>query len=345
MANGPSCQLPLGRLQAWGPFRIDALGLLTLLGAEEVDAAIGSLVSSRYTEYLPLLAAFVVANNKFTEAKSGFTLYNLTTGIMTTDMAGWFQRWCTAQGFAKAGAKVRWTVTHEARFSSRRCCNRLAALIIGVMLNSFMVVFTTMQCDWWGLGNAVSVLFSVIVRAYLMEANRRGLDAAARLHARSGNEELFLVVLNDSRMISMTAPQGTVLNCFVKKPRPPRPRLYFSMRMIGWLAFATQVIAIGMSSLATQIITVVVISVSTVLTVFRIGCEEFMIGNALQATILTLPGPDSRKAAYIALGLNTQQLDALKAWNLVPLRNGTTDTESWWNDFEERTRTRNQLRH
>ncbi|KAH6972599.1 hypothetical protein EDB80DRAFT_360869 [Ilyonectria destructans] len=341
MANGPSCQLPLCWLRAWGPFHIDALGLLTLLGAEEVDAAIGSLVSSRYTEYLPLLAAFVIANNKFTESKPGFTLYNLTAGITTTDMAGWFQRWCTAQGFAKAGGSVRWTVAHEARFSGRQWCNRLTALFIGVMLNSFMIVFTALQCDWWGLGNAVSMVLSISVRAYLTEQNRRGLDAAARLHARSNNQELFLVVLNDSRMISMTAPQGIVLDCFVKKPRPLRPRLYFFARMIGWLAFATQVIAIGMSSFATQIITVVVMSVSTALTVFRKGCEEFMIGSALQASLTSQrPGSDSRKDAYIALGLDTHQLDALKAWNLVPLRNGTPTTERWWNDFEERPRTR-----
>jgi hypothetical protein len=193
MSNGPSCQkLPLCRLKAWSPFRIDALGLLTLLGAEEVDAAIVSLVSSRYTEYLPLLAAFVIANNSFTETKSGFTLYNLTAGITTTDMAGWFQRWCTAQQFAKAGGNVHWTVAHEARFSCRQWCNRLTALIIGVMFNAFMVAFTVLQSDWWGLGNASSMVFSVIVRAYLTEQNRQALDAAARLHAQSNQQELLL---------------------------------------------------------------------------------------------------------------------------------------------------------
>lgn len=45
-------------LRSWynvDPFKIDALGLVTLLGAPEVNRHIGKLVRSRYLEYLPLL--------------------------------------------------------------------------------------------------------------------------------------------------------------------------------------------------------------------------------------------------------------------------------------------------
>jgi hypothetical protein len=110
--------------------------------------------------------------------------------------------------------------------------------------------------------------------------------------------------------------------------------------MIGWLSFAIQVVAIGMSSLATQIITVIVICFSTMLAVFRQGCEEFMIGKALKADLRSqLPGSGSHscKDAYIALQLDAHQLEALKAWNLVPLRNGIAFAEAWRDDYERRT--------
>ena len=40
---------------SWRQFPLDALGLVTLIGAEEVNQAVGKLVSSRYTTILPLL--------------------------------------------------------------------------------------------------------------------------------------------------------------------------------------------------------------------------------------------------------------------------------------------------
>src|SRR5271156_582823 len=45
-------------LERWAPFRIDALGLVTLLGAERVDQVVGRLAHHRLTSCLPLLGAF-----------------------------------------------------------------------------------------------------------------------------------------------------------------------------------------------------------------------------------------------------------------------------------------------
>lgn len=55
--------------------RVDTLGLVTILEAEEVDRSIRRLISSAYLDFLPLLGAFVVARN---ERKPGFTLYNVS---------------------------------------------------------------------------------------------------------------------------------------------------------------------------------------------------------------------------------------------------------------------------
>lgn len=49
----PLAMLPWSHLKAWQPFRLDALGLVTLLGADEVNNAVGRLVKSRWLEYMP----------------------------------------------------------------------------------------------------------------------------------------------------------------------------------------------------------------------------------------------------------------------------------------------------
>ena len=84
--------MPMHYVMKWQPFRIDALGLVTMIGSEQVNTIVGRLVTSRYTEYLPLLGAFILAGNQFTDAISGFELYNLRARIKTTDLADWFQR-------------------------------------------------------------------------------------------------------------------------------------------------------------------------------------------------------------------------------------------------------------
>ncbi|KAF8246157.1 hypothetical protein K440DRAFT_685659 [Wilcoxina mikolae CBS 423.85] len=83
----------LGYLETWAPFRIDALGLVTMIGASEIDVAVVRLVRNRFTECLPLLGAYIFAGNNFTKPIPGFFLYNISDGIVATDMTGWFARW------------------------------------------------------------------------------------------------------------------------------------------------------------------------------------------------------------------------------------------------------------
>jgi hypothetical protein len=56
---------PLQTLSSWAPFHIDALGLVTPLGADEINVSVGHLAPSRWLEYMPLLAGFVVAGDGF----------------------------------------------------------------------------------------------------------------------------------------------------------------------------------------------------------------------------------------------------------------------------------------
>jgi hypothetical protein len=51
-----------------------------------MDESIGRLVSSPLLQLLPLLGAFVVVGNRFTERRPGYTLYAISGGIVTTEL-------------------------------------------------------------------------------------------------------------------------------------------------------------------------------------------------------------------------------------------------------------------
>lgn len=101
------------KVRSWKPVKIDALGLVTLLGAEEVSQAAGSLIKRRFTEYLPLLGAFMIAGDRFADEQVGFTLSSVTDGIQTTQFSGWFTRWLAAQNISNSTTVFRLSVGCE----------------------------------------------------------------------------------------------------------------------------------------------------------------------------------------------------------------------------------------
>ena len=179
-----ACRMPLHYVFEWTPFHVDALGIVTMIGAEQLNQLVGRLVTSRYSEYLPLLGAHVIANNSFTDACSGFALFNINAGIMTTDIAGWFSRWCLAQDFSRGCSSVTWIVEEnwspdmKAKRKRQSFSDNSLAILIGTVLNGFILAFTTLQGDWWGLANAVSIVTSIVVRWYVTMRNRDAIDNA-----------------------------------------------------------------------------------------------------------------------------------------------------------------------
>ena len=340
-----ACRMPMHYVWNWSPFHIDALGLVTLIGAEQVNAAVGRLVSSRYTEFLPLLGAYVIAGNSFTDAYSGFAIYNISAGIMTTDLAGWFTRWCLAQDFSRGCSSITWTVQEgpsgekqrERQVQSR--IDTSIALLVGVVANGFLLAFTILQGDWWGLANAVSMVVSIAVRWYLIKKNRDAIDAAVNNNYGPNSADRqpakCFITFNDGKQINMYAPQKLVKAVFIDKPAVNQRSWlapYFVMRMVGWIGFSAHVITIGMSGLATQIVTVFIIVVSTAMTVFKFGCKDNLIGSKLHAEIRR-PGPgesERRQDAFIDLGLTDAEEGDMKFWNQMPLENGTAFNNSWW---------------
>lgn len=297
-------RFPWPSLSDWAPFRIDALGLVTLLGSEEVNNSIGRLVPSRWLEYMPLLAAHVVACDLIKAKKPSFYLYKLSSGICTTDLSSWFARWAISQDFECGRSIVYWDIVDKPQSWW------LYHLISGVISACFLgplTVMTVLSNDWYGLTNALGMIVSVLVKAYVLYADRSAIDATMRTLRTSWSNEAIstgsskssgstnannispveelhghnphdcskiLLILPDSKAVTMFIPQQLVTAVFVNNPQPKSAWLYDLARWIGWLAFAVHIISLGMTSLASQIYTVTLLITSTILTVYCLGCDD-----------------------------------------------------------------------
>jgi hypothetical protein len=85
-------RVPISSLKTWSPFYLDALGLVTLLRAGQVNEAVGRLIQSPYVRHLPLAGAYTVACNAIVKPYPELALYNISDGIYATDLACWFCR-------------------------------------------------------------------------------------------------------------------------------------------------------------------------------------------------------------------------------------------------------------
>lgn len=64
-------------VKVWSPFKIDALGLITLLGAEAMRKSLSQLVYTPWEHFL-LLAGYIFVDNSVAEPVPGFILYNIS---------------------------------------------------------------------------------------------------------------------------------------------------------------------------------------------------------------------------------------------------------------------------
>ncbi|KAL4794684.1 hypothetical protein BDV19DRAFT_390050 [Aspergillus venezuelensis] len=158
-------------------FHIDALGLLTLLGADEMNRSVGRLMPTPYFHYLPLLGAFTVAGNRFVEKVPGFTLYNIDAGLTTTELAGWFSRWLRAQDFRTVRSKVTWRIVEVDNNSLPWRTYTVRALLVAVPVHGILIALAVLTGDWWGFTNVISMIISVAVRCSLVAQNQAGIDA------------------------------------------------------------------------------------------------------------------------------------------------------------------------
>ena len=318
-------------LKLWAPFKIDALGLVTLLGANELDLTIGSLFCNPITEFLPLLASYIIANNQITTSIPGTTVYNISDGIVASDIAGWLTRWLLCQDFTWNSSTLNITIRNK---GIRRRQTWVGSAVIGIVVMTLAIVVAVGTCDWFGLTNVFAMIISSIVRLLVVDQNRKAIDIAATqgLLLSSDIVKTFWILPN-GKAVTMYAPRGVIINCFLTSPRPPHQRLYIGARYLGWISFGVHVITLGMACLVNQMITVSILIISTIVTAWRLSADKFGVGSRLRFARRDHPDVgDSRSGAYIRLRLSYTEEQSMLGWNLLPQRSN----ESWWRRFRAR---------
>ena len=306
-----STKTTLRTLLAHGPFQLDALGIVTLLGATQVDRAVGALSHNRLTQHLPLMGAYVFASNQFTFPISpGITLHNITEGVVVTQFAGWFARWLLTQNTLPAGTNILLT-PHDSR-RANGWMSWCTSLLTGSLIHVSPMAVAIIIKDFWGLANIVALTLSVLVRMFLIRANRSGIDnlvQQANDRVSESYRELEYMTVDDqastrSRLTRtyrclLTFPNGSKAylqvpathykSCLTQTPPIARPVLYDAVRGVGWLAFGIHVLCISASSFFIQVCTVVSLVGATVLTSYGFGRDESLyhslFDNAMRGTI------------------------------------------------------------
>lgn len=292
----------------WQPFRIDALGLITLLGAEEINVWVGRLAQSKFVEYMPFLAGFIIAGDRFRGKNQSFHLYNITKGVDTYELAAWVTHWLQCQKLETTRSIVYWEAISKPRQKIRETV--LAAFIAAVLLG-FLLVMTILSGDWYGFVNALSLVIMVIGRAYMIQLNRQAIDRSILNLAPStlARSSKTIVVTPNSKVVTMFIPDELIVPVFVRNPEVTPRKGYECAQQVGWVAFAGHVVALGMSCLATQMYTVVLVIGSSILLCHGWGCDDAidlrqrrnsdgnklrraytcLIGSRLKATVFEWP--------------------------------------------------------
>jgi energy-converting hydrogenase Eha subunit A len=303
----------------WNPFRLDALGIVTLIGADEMNMALGRLSPSLVSEPFPLIGSYVVAGNKFMSPITGFHLFNITDGIVATDLSAWFTRRLLAHNLTYSTSTI--LISHSTQLGRPRPRRgqAIAWLIVCMLPCLLLAVFAVLMRDFWGVANALAMLISVLVRKIAVMENCAALDRNAE-KARATSEEMVKAFLTLPNGLSATliTSRGIIINCLLTEPRPLRPKLYSWICGIGWIGFATHVVSLGMAALVNQIISVTLLIAGTILVAKGVGEDDSEIGSSLIMRQIDSIQGDFRAVAYARLGLSPTEEESMLAWNLFP---------------------------
>ncbi|KAK7942554.1 uncharacterized protein PG986_011667 [Apiospora aurea] len=316
----------LATISEWAPFQLDALGLVTIFGAKEMNMSIGNLVQSWATEWVPVLGSYAVANNELTEPGQGFILYNITDGIMATDVAAWFTRWLMSYQLNYTSTTIRLRTSGRPMSTTHRTC----AFLIGACVMLLSLCFSILTADPWGIANSAIMAFQVLVRQGMVGQLRGSVDRAVEaIQDNPGPGVKVFLTLPNGKAVTILGLRQMVVNCILSEARPVQPRYYFMLRVTGWALFGGHAITLGMSNLFNQMITVAVLLLGTYVTAIHVGDFPQAIGARLRLEIDMGDPTWNRSRAYARLNMSPEEEDNMVHWNMMPQRSNLF----WWNRY------------
>lgn len=322
-------------IKNWSPFKIDALGIVTLLGADAVRKSLGRLVYSPF-EYLPLLAGHIFADNSVMEPIPGFELYNITEGIKATDLSAWFTRWLSCQKLSYNSTRLEIRPVDRA---SGPQTEQWFVIGLAFALKAFLVIWPMMIEDWYGLAASLSLVALVFVRVCILFDFRGSIDEAIKQldnqATKKGEVKLFITMPNGNRLTVITTT-GIAQDVLLTEARPASEKLHLASRAICWLGFGVHAVTLGMACLAVQLLIITVTLVSSVAMIqgwFSEGSnsDETCIGNRLSITQSHDGSAGSNASQYVCLEMTEAEEQNMVAWSFFP----TQHNKLWLPTYEK----------
>ena len=308
-------------IKNWSPLKIDALGIVTLLGADAVRNSLGRLVYSPF-EHLPLLAGHIFVDNSVMEPVPGFELYNITEGIKATDLSAWFTRWLSCQKLSYNSARLEIRPVHRVPGPQTE---QWFVIGLAVALNAFLVIWPMLIQDWYGLAASLS-LVALVVRACILFDFRGSIDkAVSKLdnQATKKNEVKLFITLPNGKRLTVITTTGIAQDVLLTEARPASERLHLVSRAICWLAFGVHAVTLGMACLAIQLLIITVTLVSSVAMIqgwFAEGSNsnDTYIGSRLLINRQIDERIGSMSSVYVLLDLTEEEEQNMVAWSFFP---------------------------
>ena len=310
--------MPVLEAKDWAPFKLDALGIITLLGTESLRQSISSLVHNGFAEYLPLLAPQIIADNTITNTVPGFALYNITDGVYAIDLSAWWTRWLTCQAFNWNTTVLDVNALPQKR--SLVTTSWFVMLCLNAVIDAAIIIIPVLLDDWYGFAASVSLVGTVISRAYILSSLRQSIDNLITEADKQTDAVKLFLTLPNGRAVTIRTTRGITTNILLTTPRPKHPFLYKLFRGIDWVALGVLVVSLGSASLCMQIILIGMLSLATLIVVQRYNCDELHIGRRLEIIQNNPAGDDRRGIAYRELNLSEEEEKALISWHLLPMK-------------------------
>lgn len=309
-------------IKNWSPFKIDALGMVMLLGADAIRKSTGPLFYFPF-EYLPFLASHIFADNSVREPIPGFELYNVTEAFKATDLSAGLTRWLSCQKLSYNSTRLRIQAVHHV--PGPQIEQRLG-IGLAVVVNAFLINWPMLIEYWYGLAASFSLVALVVIRACILYDFRDSIDKAIKKlddqETKKTEDKLFVTSPNGKRLTVVTTT-GIAQEVLLAEARPSSENLHLVSRALCWLSFCVHTVTLGMACLAVQLLIITVTLVSSVAMIqgwFSEGSNsnDTCIGSRLLINRQIDERIGSMSSVYVLLDLTEEEDQNMIAWSIFP---------------------------
>lgn len=318
--------MSLERLQNITSFRIDALGLITLLGSQELDLAFGSLRETPLFDALPTFAPFLGVGTFLTTPVSGFHLYNITDAILATDVSTWFGRWLSRQDLTWNSDIISVSRTqHQGQTGSV-----IKVLFLPVCAAGVSLTLALLTGDCWALVNILAMHLLAWLRWIRLSGLRSSLEALTRHRQQSDTLVRAICVLPSGRAVTICADRSVMISALLTNPSSSGGLVHSLFEVFGWFVLVLHILALGMTSVVNQGVAVCILAIGTLLVIRAPAHDDSGVGCLRLLKQTANNKADSRSEMYMRLRLDNGEDESLMTWGLAPHKRNI----GWWSKYE-----------